>query len=319
MSRHVPDVSIIISTHNRLWALPRAIESCRNNSCLVEIIIVDDGSTDGTWPWLEKQEDLICLKTDNWGPCWAENAGLALASGEFVRFLNSDDWLLPDANDRQLKIGRATYADVVVAGYVHFDESTGSMREIPLVHDDDFLVQQIEAESFYSAYLIRRAFVSNIPHRQEFPHHDSMFVIELALANPKLAVDDSFSVVYSDHTGDRLSRYVGFDAAIAAWRSVVMYKKTLTLLRQRGECTKRRKKAVLAALWIEGRRLAQWNMREANKLVAWIYQQDDEFKPLAGGLTSRQYRTIVFELLARIGWACRTLLHVLNLAGAGND
>lgn len=59
------DISIIIPTYNRLWSLPRAIESCREASCSVEIIVIDDGSTDGTWQWLQQQDGLISLKQNN--------------------------------------------------------------------------------------------------------------------------------------------------------------------------------------------------------------------------------------------------------------
>jgi glycosyltransferase involved in cell wall biosynthesis len=91
------DVSVIIPTYNRLWALPRAVESCRDE-CSTEIIVIDDGSTDGTWDWLQTQKDVAAIRQDNWGKDWAVTKGFAAARGEFIRFLDSDDWLIPGAS-----------------------------------------------------------------------------------------------------------------------------------------------------------------------------------------------------------------------------
>ena len=43
-----PFVSIIIPTYNRLWALTKAVDSCFSEGCKVEVVVIDDGSTDGT-------------------------------------------------------------------------------------------------------------------------------------------------------------------------------------------------------------------------------------------------------------------------------
>src|ERR1700730_15307141 len=96
-----PHISIIIPSYHRLWYLPTAIDSCRKDKCLTEIIVVDDGSTDGTWPWLQAQKGVVSIRTDNWGKCWAVNTGFTASKGKFVRFLDSDDWLLDRANDQQ--------------------------------------------------------------------------------------------------------------------------------------------------------------------------------------------------------------------------
>ena len=77
------DVSIIIPTFNRLWCLPRAVASCRDSAVSVEIIVVDDGSSDGTWEWLSAQKDVVALKQENWGKGWAVNmssGGVLVAS-----------------------------------------------------------------------------------------------------------------------------------------------------------------------------------------------------------------------------------------------
>ena len=58
------DLSIIIPTYNRLWALPKAVDSCFSEGCKVEIVVVDDGSTDGTWEWLQNRKDVVSIRQD---------------------------------------------------------------------------------------------------------------------------------------------------------------------------------------------------------------------------------------------------------------
>ena len=81
------DVSIIIPTYNRLWCLPRAIESCRHTICVSEIIVVDDGSDDGTWSWLQTQSDIKSVRQENQGQTYALNHGFSFASGKYIRGL----------------------------------------------------------------------------------------------------------------------------------------------------------------------------------------------------------------------------------------
>src|SRR5947209_17489750 len=108
------DISIIIPTFNRMWSLPKAVNSCRGTRCETEIIVVDDGSSDGTWEWLQTQTDIVAIRQSNLGKDWAVNKGYASARGEFIRFLDSDDWYLDGALDAQLAVARKTLADVIV-------------------------------------------------------------------------------------------------------------------------------------------------------------------------------------------------------------
>lgn len=98
-----PLISIIIPTYNRREFLQEAVTSCLNQTWPnLEIIIVDDGSLDGTQSVVEsrlkgewKGRNVRYVLQDNAGASAARNRGLALAKGDYVQFLDSDDELLP--------------------------------------------------------------------------------------------------------------------------------------------------------------------------------------------------------------------------------
>ena len=91
-----PRISVIIPTYNRCWILKEAIDSILSqNFSDIELIVVDDGSTDATNALLSSYGDqiaLICQK--NKGVSAARNVGISIAKGEYIAFLDSDDmWL----------------------------------------------------------------------------------------------------------------------------------------------------------------------------------------------------------------------------------
>ena len=92
-----PLISIIIPTYNRSWILKEAIDSVLSQDFTdFELIIVDDGSTDKTQDILNAySKDIIVFKQNNRGVSAARNAGISLASGRFIAFLDSDDLWLP--------------------------------------------------------------------------------------------------------------------------------------------------------------------------------------------------------------------------------
>ncbi|MCB9232378.1 MAG: glycosyltransferase [Bacteroidia bacterium] len=91
------DVSVIIPTYNRADLVQDAVESVLNQAgATVQVIVVDDGSTDHTREALSRWGDRITtLFQPNQGQAVARNRGLELARGEFVAFLDSDDIWLP--------------------------------------------------------------------------------------------------------------------------------------------------------------------------------------------------------------------------------
>lgn len=92
-----PQISVIIPAYNRAHTLARAIHSVLIQKQVdLELIIVDDGSTDQTEGMCQKVpcDSLKYLKQNNQGPAAARNLGIQNSKGEFIAFLDSDDeWL----------------------------------------------------------------------------------------------------------------------------------------------------------------------------------------------------------------------------------
>ena len=100
----IPKVSVVIPTYDRIETLPRSLDSVINQTFSDwELIVVDDGSTDGTDEMvLRDYPDVRLHRQENAGVSAARNAGVALTAGEWIAFLDSDDAWLPEKLERQL-------------------------------------------------------------------------------------------------------------------------------------------------------------------------------------------------------------------------
>src|SRR5690625_1599012 len=102
----IPETSVVIPTWNRRDMVARAIDSVLAQTRPVEeIIVVDDGSCDGTGEYLAHRygERITCVRQDNAGVSAARNRGLVMARGRYLALLDSDDEWLPEKNARQVR------------------------------------------------------------------------------------------------------------------------------------------------------------------------------------------------------------------------
>lgn len=98
-------ISVIITTHNRPHLLPKAISSARCAGRDVEIVVVDDASSDETTRICQAIEGIKYVRVDcNQRVAGARNIGLIASSGEYLTFLDDDDLRLADSLDEQVEM-----------------------------------------------------------------------------------------------------------------------------------------------------------------------------------------------------------------------
>src|SRR5258708_4266873 len=112
--RNKPTVSVIIPTYNRAALISKTIENVFQQIYQdIEIIVVNDGSTDDT---LEKLasfgEKIRVISQANAGPSAARNRGVEVAEGEIIAFQDSDDSWMPSKLERQVALLNRAGADV---------------------------------------------------------------------------------------------------------------------------------------------------------------------------------------------------------------
>ncbi|NDZ79694.1 glycosyltransferase family 2 protein [Streptomyces sp. SID10853] len=122
-----PTVSVIVAAYNAMPYVTRSISSVAEQTTgrdVLEVIAVDDGSTDGTGEELERLSRLypglvrVLHQENSGGPSAPRNVGLDHARGEFLFFLDADDYLGPEALERMVAMARQNGTDIVLGKMV---------------------------------------------------------------------------------------------------------------------------------------------------------------------------------------------------------
>ena len=144
----MPKISVIVPVYMVEKYLEKCIRSVLGQTYAdFELILVDDGSTDGSSRICESfsEEDgrIKLIRQENGGLSFARNAGLAQASGEYVFFLDSDDYLEPDALEHLMNAMETNGCDVVVGNYFYSYEDHEDVMKCS--YDDNTLLDNKSA------------------------------------------------------------------------------------------------------------------------------------------------------------------------------
>lgn len=130
-------VSVVVPVYNTAEYLPECIDSIRRQTLKeMEIICVDDGSTDRCLDILEayaaQDERIRIIHKDNGGPASARKAGLRAASGQYIGFVDSDDWIEENMYELLYREAEGYQTDMVTCGFfLEGNYTTMHMDTIP--------------------------------------------------------------------------------------------------------------------------------------------------------------------------------------------
>lgn len=192
-------VSIIIPAFNAEKSIVGAINSCLSQSHqYCEVIVINDGSTDKTGELVSARysdnSQVIIVNKENEGVGKARNTGLALASGEYVYFLDADDYLDKTAIQLMVEAIESEHADVAISGYKILTGKKTIHVKPSIDHDktplENFVIDRIVSSPW--AKLFRKSIITQ--NNIEFSAHkimeDGFFNIQYFFVTRNLAIVD---------------------------------------------------------------------------------------------------------------------------------
>lgn len=156
-------ITIIVPIYNVEQYLNRCINSIIYQTYEnLEIILVDDGSTDNSskisdeWSYQDKRIHVIHI--ENQGVSAARNIGIENATGDFITFVDSDDWLELDAYEKVMKVYEENPSEVLSFGYYRRREEKKSFEKFTDLREGYFSKQEIIAEIIPKAISYKQPF-----------------------------------------------------------------------------------------------------------------------------------------------------------------
>lgn len=209
-------ISIILPAYNAEAYLDRCLSSLIGQTCRdLEIIAVNDGSKDKTGDllakWAQKDERLRVYEKPNGGVSSARNLGLKKASGEYVMFVDADDWAAPTLCEKLLAALQNDHADFALCGYQCHDGDRES-EVLPQVRSEDRFADQF--------YVLREKGLLNMPWGKLFKRErilasfderlsygeDLQFNLNYLECEPRIAVCAEALYVYDAAVSGSLSK-----------------------------------------------------------------------------------------------------------------
>lgn len=166
------DLSIVIPAYN----VEKYIEECldsiltQNTKYKVEVIVVNDGSTDNTAGKLERysqDDNVVIITQENQGISVARNQGIDIARGEYIMFVDSDDRLAEGAIDAMLNCAKESKADIVQGGYIRFSTNNKYYQKFEVNYERD--IKSTAKFYMYQGYPWGKIFRRELWEKVRFP------------------------------------------------------------------------------------------------------------------------------------------------------
>jgi glycosyltransferase involved in cell wall biosynthesis len=319
-----PDLSVVIPVYNRAVLLERAIRSALSDSDLeLEVIVVDDGSTDDSAAVAQGFGPPVRVyRQQNAGPAAARNRGFAASSGRYVRFLDSDDWLLPGANALQVAALDRSGADVCYGNWRDaFDGPAPRRGSAEILHSlgaTDDPVEALMSDKWVPnfCYLLNRASIQAVrgwdEDRALIGIEDFDFILRVALQEARFIYLDREIGRYYQHAGPRTSR-----ESLRRWCDAKkrILEKGIDQIERRGSWTERRRDAVAHTLLGLAKLYYGLDKAEFRACVSLLQDVAPRFQP-PGKLYARLVGTLGYQRTEAILEVRRRLQRLERSGGA---
>lgn len=191
-------ISVIVPVYNVEGFLENSVKSITEQTFKnLEIILVDDGSTDNSGlicqKLVEQDSRIKVIHKENGGLSSARNAGLDVATGVYVMFIDSDD--LYEKNSCEVLYNKIekTNADFVTANYIHITYD-GQKWEKPLFNFEDF---KLEISDYKKSFFVMNSVVWNKIFRRDFIEEHKLRFVPKAIAED--AIFSTYCYVHSNN------------------------------------------------------------------------------------------------------------------------
>lgn len=172
-----PTVSVIMPVYNGAAYIAQAVESVYLQKVPLELIVIDDGSTDGTRealePWKNRADFHYVRNEKNLGAAGSRNRGVSLAQGKYVAFLDADDWWTEGKLEAQLQALERT-GDVICSTGRDLVQADGTPvgRYIPVKPRLDYKMLLRHNSINCSSVLLLREAALEFPMEHDDAHED---------------------------------------------------------------------------------------------------------------------------------------------------
>jgi glycosyltransferase involved in cell wall biosynthesis len=272
------DVSIIIPVYNRPMLVREAVASAirETRGFAHEVIVVDDASTDETWDVVQSLEGVRALRMETNGrQCAARNRGLAVATGRYVKFLDSDDVLVAGHLQRELDLAKSMGADIVASGWREVDAAG---------HGVDYAAHKFASviDDVLAGYSVPTAAALYARH-SEWLWDPALSLLDdwdyfagAALRAQKIVTLEGSAYELRTHSGARVTNTTMLFTARA--HHAILYK-IEARLRECGELTEPRRERLAQYFYKELRVLSLHDRAEFDAALAHIFELDPHFAP----------------------------------------
>ena len=202
-----PLLSIIVPVYNVAEHLPRCIESIlKQTYAHLEIILVDDGSPDNSGKicddYAQKDSRIKVVHQENRGLSGARNTGLEMASGDYIGFVDSDDWIKKTMFEEMVNVAIGHNVDMVTCGVIKSldlqNEDSPNEDTIFFKSRDEAIVHLIETTSF-SVWrrIYRNSLIQNIKFVEGKNSEDVYFTLESLMRLEKCGYTEKELYIYN--------------------------------------------------------------------------------------------------------------------------